>query len=142
MTHEDIKEVIEQFRQGALNAKEAGFDGIKLHGAHGYLVANKRTDEYGGSVENRSRLCLELIDILIEIFGADKVEINLSPVSKFQSMSDSDPISLYSYLIPELDKRGIAYIQIREIEDAHRTGDEDKQLTDFARLFIHCLREQ
>jgi len=140
MTHEDIKEVIEQFRQGALNAKEAGFDGIELHGAHGYLVdeflrdgANKRTDEYGGSVENRSRFCLEIIDILIEIFGADRVGIKLSPVNKYQSMSDSDPVTLYTYLLQQLDKRGIAYIQIREMEDSAKTGDEDKKLLELCK---------
>jgi len=135
MTHEDIKEVIEQFRQGAINTKEAGFDGIELHGAHGYLVdqflrdsANKRTDEYGGSIENRCRFCLEVIDALIEVFGAGRVGIKLSPANAFQSMSDNDPLALYSYLLQQLDKRGIAYVQLRENESPGQPGSDDKQL--------------
>ena len=86
MTKEEIKEVIQEFRKGAENAKKAGFDAIMLHGANGYLVdqflrdwTNKRTDEYGGSIENRCRFALEVLDELIAVFGKDRTGIRLSP---------------------------------------------------------------
>lgn len=124
MTQEDFEIVRQQFRRSALFAKEAGFDGIELHGANGYLIdqflrdgVNQRTDEYGGSIENRSRFPLEIIDIFIEVFGAKRVGIKLSPVSRFQDMYDSNPIALYSYLLQQLDKRGISYVQLMEPRD-------------------------
>jgi len=123
MTKDDIKEILEQFRQGAMNAKEAGFDGIELHGANGYLIdeflkdgTNHRTDEYGGSVENRVRFPLQVMDILIEVFGASRVGIKLSPVGRYQDMYDSDPFTLYRHFLTELDNRKIAYVQFREPE--------------------------
>jgi len=124
MTLEDISIVLEQYRQAAINTKEAGFDGIELHAANGYLVdqflrdgTNTRTDQYGGSIENRARFALQAIDILIEVYGAKRVGIKISPVGRYNDMYDSDPLALYSYLLQELDKRGIAYVQIREPED-------------------------
>ena len=109
MTIEEIKQVVKEFRQGAENAKEAGFDGVQLHGAHGYLIdqflrdgANKRHDEYGGSVENRSKLCLEVIDELINVFGAGRVGIKITPIGRLNDMFDSDPLTLYRYLLGEL----------------------------------------
>ncbi len=143
MTKEDIRMVLEEFRQGALNAKEAGFDGIELHGANGYLIdgflrdgTNQRTDEYGGSAENRSRLPLEIMDALIEIFGAGRVGIKLSPVGRYQDMYDSNPIATYGYLLSELDKRGIAYVQLREPEAAASKLDLGaKQIAEVAKTF-------
>jgi len=121
MVKEDFELVRQQFRQGALNAKEAGFDGIELHGANGYLIdqflrdgVNQRTDEYGGSIENRVRFPLEIIDILIEVFGAKRVGIKLSPVGRYQDMHDSDPVALFAHFLGELDKRGVSYVQIME----------------------------
>ena len=121
MVEEDFETVRQQFRQGALNAKEAGFDGIELHGANGYLIdqflrdgTNHRTDEYGGSIENRCRFPLEIIDILIEVFGAKRVGIKLSPVGRFQDMYDSNPVPLFAYFLGELDKRGVSYVQFVE----------------------------
>jgi len=117
MTKDDIKKVIEQFRQGAINANEAGFDGVELPGANGYLVdnflrtsANQRKDEYGSSAENRSRFCLEVIDALISVFGAKRVGLKLSPVGRYQDMFNENPLETYSYLLKQLDKRGIAYV--------------------------------
>jgi len=90
MTHDDIKNVIEEFRQGAIRAKAAGFDGLELHGSNGYIVdqflrdsCNKRTDEYGGSHENKARFLLEVLDALISVFGADKVGTKLSPLVNY-----------------------------------------------------------
>lgn len=131
MTKEDIKIVLEQFKKGALNAKKAGFDGIELHGANGYLVdeflrdgSNHRKDEYGGSVEKRARFCLEAIDILIDVFGRNRVGIKLSPVGRYQDMYDSNPLATYTYLLQELDKRGIAYVQLVEPGDKNTSSEQ------------------
>lgn len=119
MSENDIEEVLEQFRVGAQNALKAGFDGIELHAANGYLIdqflrdaVNKRTDNYGGSYENRCRFPLQVMDILIDVFGADKVGIKISPVGRVNDMFDSDPIPLFTYFVKELNKRKIAYIEI------------------------------
>lgn len=131
MTKEDIKMVVDQFRQGALNAKKAGFDGVELHGANGYLVdqflrtsANQRTDEYGGSAENRARFCLQVMDALIGVYGANKVGIKLSPVGRYQDMYDTDPLETYTYVVKELDKRGIAFIEFVEADSAGEAQGE------------------
>lgn len=106
MTVEEIKQVVKEFRQGAENAKKAGFDGLELHGANGYLIdeflrdgANQRKDLYGGSPENRCRFPLEVMDQLIEVFGKDRVGIRVSPVGRFNDMFDSQPLETYSYLL-------------------------------------------
>jgi N-ethylmaleimide reductase len=119
MTEEDIKEVINQFIVCAKNALKAGFDRIELHGANGYLIdqflrngVNKRTDKYGGSIENRCRFPLEVMDGLISVFGNDRVVIKLSPVGRYNDMYDSEPVELYSYFLQELDKRKIAYVEL------------------------------
>jgi N-ethylmaleimide reductase len=119
MTKEDIQEVLTQFRKGAENAKKAGFDGLELHAANGYLVdqflrdaVNQRKDEYGGSVENRCRFALEVMDNLIDVFGADKVGIKVTPTGRFNDMFDSDPVALYTYLFSELNKRNVSFVEI------------------------------
>ena len=105
----------------ALNALAAGFDGVQLHGAHGYLVdqflrdgSNKRTDEYGGSIENRSRLCLELLDVLISVWGPERVSIKISPFINYVSMYDSDPMALYGYLIEKFNEKKLAWMEVNE----------------------------
>lgn len=119
-THE-LPGIIEQFRQGAKNAKEARFDGVEIHGANGYLLdqflrdgTNKRSDIYGGSVANRARLPLEVTDAVIDVWGADRVGFRVSPHSNFNSMFDSDPAQTFSYLTGELSKRGLAYLHVVE----------------------------
>jgi len=121
MTLEDIAQVKKEFKQAAINAKKAGFDGVEIQGANGYLVdqflrsaTNQRSDIYGGSVENRARFCLEVIDDLIEVFGKGRVGIKLSPVGRSMDMFDEDPKATFGYLLTELDKRGIAYVQLME----------------------------
>ena len=121
MTLDDIKLVKQQFKEAALLAREAGFDGIQLHLANGYLLdqfiqdsTNKRTDDYGGSIENRCRFCLEIIDELISIFGKGRVGIRISPVGRFQDMFDSNPVETYTYLLKRLDEKGIAFVEIIE----------------------------
>src|SRR5580692_5052276 len=115
----EIGGIVEQFRTGAANAKAAGFDGVELHGANGYLLdqftrdgANKRTDNYGGSVKNRVRLPLEVTEAVIGVWGADRVGYRISPNAAFNSMSDSNPVQTFSYLAEELNKLGIVYLHV------------------------------
>jgi N-ethylmaleimide reductase len=116
---QELPGIVQQFRRGATNAKDAGFDGVELHGANGYLLdqftrdgTNKRTDIYGGSIENRARLPLEVTDAVIDVWGHDRVGYRISPNGPSNSMSDSDPVSTFSYLTEQLDARKIAYLHV------------------------------
>jgi len=115
----EVKQVVSDYRQAALNAIEAGFDGVELHAATGYLPnqflaesSNLRTDEYGGSIENRSRFIIEVMQALTDAVGEGKAGIKLSPCIPYNSILDSDPLATYTYLIKELDKLPLAYIQL------------------------------
>lgn len=115
----ETKQVIQDYKQAAINAIQAGFDGVELHAATGYLPnqflaesANVRTDEYGGSIENRSRFILEVMQEMTAAIGEDKVGIKLSPSIPYNSIIESDPIATYSYLIKELNNLPLAYIQL------------------------------
>jgi N-ethylmaleimide reductase len=115
----EIPGIVAQYRSGAENAKAAGFDGVEIHGANGYLLdqftrdgSNKRTDAYGGSAQNRARLPLEVTQAVIEIWGADKVGYRISPTGSFNSMSDSNPVATFSYLTEQLNRLGIAYLHV------------------------------
>lgn len=117
----EIKEIVEQFYKGAENAKKAGFDGVEIHGANGYLLdqflqdsTNHRTDSYGGSLENRARLLLEVTDAVIEVWGADRVGIHLAPRADAHDMGDSDLLATFTYVAKQLGKRNIAFICARE----------------------------
>jgi len=117
----EIKEVVQQFRQGAANAMRADFDGVEIHGANGYLVdqfirdgANHRTDAYGGSIENRCRFALEVVDACVAEIGAGRVGIRLSPLTPFNDLTDSDPQAVFGYLVEQLNQRGIAFIHFTE----------------------------
>jgi 2,4-dienoyl-CoA reductase-like NADH-dependent reductase (Old Yellow Enzyme family) len=118
---EEIAGVVEAYRKGAENAKKAGFDGVEIHGANGYLLdqflqdsSNQRTDQYGGSVENRARLMLEVTDAVIGVWGADRVGMHLAPRRDAHDMGDSTPAETFGYVARELGKRGIAFIAARE----------------------------
>ncbi|HEX2750693.1 MAG TPA: alkene reductase [Verrucomicrobiales bacterium] len=131
---EEIPGIVEAYRQGAANALEAGFDGVEIHGANGYLLdqflqdsTNRRTDEYGGSVENRARLMLEATDAAISVWGADRVGMHLAPRGDAHGMGDSDPLATFSYVARELGKRRIAFICAREALGAGRIGPELKK---------------
>lgn len=120
-TKEDIQQVIADFKKAAERAKQAEFDGVEIHGAHGYLIdqflkdgCNKRTDEYGGSIENKARLCLQVIDAVIEVFGSDRVGIKLTPICESHGMTDSDPFGLFDYLIEQFNARSLAFIEVNE----------------------------
>lgn len=117
----EIAGIVSDFKKGAENAKKAGFDGVEVHGANGYLLdqflqdgSNKRTDQYGGSIENRARLLLEVVDSAISVFGKGRVGVRLSPYGTFNNMHDSDPIALFTYVFDELNKRQIAYVHVIE----------------------------
>lgn len=121
LTTTEIKDVVQQFRQAAANAIRAGFDGVEIHGANGYLVdqfirdgANQRTDEYGGSIENRCRFALEVVDACVAEIGAGRVGIRLSPLTPFNDSFDSNPQAVYGHLVEALNKRGIAFIHFIE----------------------------
>lgn len=116
---QEIPGVVQQFRRGAENAKNAGFDGVEIHGANGYLPdqftrdgSNKRTDDYGGPIENRARFPLEVTDAVIDVWGSDRVGYRISPNGSYNSMSDSNPLATFSYLAGELDARKIAYLHV------------------------------
>ncbi|MGI4788302.1 MAG: alkene reductase [Janthinobacterium lividum] len=117
----EIPGVVQQYADAAQNAKNAGFDGVEVHGANGYLLdqflrdgSNQRTDEYGGSIENRARLMLEVTKAVIKVWGADRVGIRLSPYSNFNDMHDSDPIATFTYVAQKLRGLGITYLHVIE----------------------------
>ena len=118
---QEIPQIVAQFRQGAENAQVAGFDGVELHGAFGYLidqflqdVSNHRTDEYGGSIANRSRFLLEVVGAVAEVWGGAGVGIKLSPSNTFYGMGDSEPEATFGYVIKTLNQFGLAYIHLME----------------------------
>jgi N-ethylmaleimide reductase len=121
----EIPEIIEQYRQGAENALQAGFDGVEVHGANGYLLdqflrdgTNHRTDEYGGSLENRARLLLEVTEAVTGVWGAHRVGVRLSPSGTFNDMHDSNPLATFSYVTEALNRFGLAYLHIIEANEA------------------------
>jgi 2,4-dienoyl-CoA reductase-like NADH-dependent reductase (Old Yellow Enzyme family) len=118
---EEVPQVVEAFRQAAENAQAAGFDGVEIHGANGYLLdqflqdkINHRTDRYGGSVENRARLHLEITDACVSVWGADRVGMHLAPRCDSNDAGDSNPAATFGYLAGELARRKIAYLFLRE----------------------------
>jgi N-ethylmaleimide reductase len=117
----EIPGVIDAYRQAARNALEAGFDGVEIHGANGYLIeqflqshTNLRTDQYGGSIENRVRFLMEVTEAVIEVWGADRVGVRLSPYGVANGSGEPDPMPLYSHAIKSLDRLGLAYLHFVE----------------------------
>lgn len=118
---DEILAIIEEFREGAARARRAGFDGVEIHGANGYLPdqflqdgTNQRTDEYGGSIKNRARFMLDVTDAAISVWGADRVGVRLAPSGTYGSMSDSNPQATFGYVTEQLDRRKIAYLHVIE----------------------------
>jgi N-ethylmaleimide reductase len=121
LAEDELPGIVEQFRGAAANARAAGFDGVEVHGANGYLLdqflqdgTNKRTDRYGGPIENRARLLLEVVDAVAAEIGASRMGVRLSPWGKFNGTSDSFPGALYDRVTTELNRREIAYIHLIE----------------------------
>ncbi|MDA7087232.1 alkene reductase [Pseudomonas sp. SA3-5] len=138
---EEIADIVEAYRQGAENAKAAGFDGVEIHGANGYLLdqflqdsTNQRSDRYGGSLENRARLMLEVTDAVISVWGAGRVGMHLAPRADSHDMGDSQRAETFTYIARELGKRGIAFICAREKEADDSLAPSLKQA--FGGVFI------
>ncbi len=117
----ELPGIVADYVQAAENARAAGFDGVEVHSANGYLLdqfledkVNHRTDHYGGSIENRARLLLEVVDAVVEIWGKGRVGVRLSPYGKFSDMGDSNPEALFTYVLQQLSQRGIAYAHVIE----------------------------
>lgn len=121
LTTQEIPGVVEQYRQGAINALDAGFDGVQIHAASGYLIdqflrdgVNKRTDAYGGSPENRVRFLLEVTDAVCAAIGGERTSVRLSPFTVTWDCSDSDPRTVFCHAVAELDKRELAFLEVVE----------------------------
>jgi 2,4-dienoyl-CoA reductase-like NADH-dependent reductase (Old Yellow Enzyme family) len=132
---EEIPGIVEAYRKGAENAKAAGFDGVEIHGANGYLLdqflqdkTNQRTDRYGGPIENRARLMLEVTDAVVSVWGAGRVGMHLAPRCDAHDMGDSDPLATFGYVARELGKRKIAFICARESVKEPRLGPKLKAI--------------
>ncbi|WP_207099652.1 alkene reductase [Paracoccus shandongensis] len=118
---DEIPGIVEAYRKGAENAKRAGFDGVEIHGANGYLIdqflqdrSNHRTDQYGGPIENRVRFLNEITDAVIGVWGADRVGLHLAPRGDSHDMGDSDPRALFTYVARQMRDRGLAFLCLRE----------------------------
>ncbi len=140
----ELAGIIEQFKHGAKNAKAAGFDGVEVHGANGYLLdqflqdgTNRRSDSYGGSIENRARLLLEIVDAVVEIWGRGRVGVRLSPFGSFNDMHDSNSSVLFGHVLKELDARKIAYVHLVEPRASLSESEADKavDVVDVAKTF-------
>ncbi|AVR96515.1 alkene reductase [Pseudoduganella armeniaca] len=141
LTTEEVAGVVAAYRLGAENAKKAGFDGVEIHGANGYLLdqflqdsTNQRSDQYGGPIENRARLMLEVTDAAIAVWGADRVGMHLAPRRDAHDMGDSDPKTTFTYVARELGKRKIAFICAREAVGEDSLGPLLKQ--EFGGVYI------
>ena len=141
---DEIPRYVDMFRLAAQHAKQAGFDGVQIHGAHGYLIdnflrngVNARTDAYGGSVPNRARFLLEVTDAAISVWGAGRVAVRISPLVPFNDMVDSQPETLVTYVAQELTRRTVAFLEIRH-ED-HALPEEQAILTVARRHFYGVL---
>ncbi|WP_437688216.1 alkene reductase [Sorangium sp. So ce176] len=139
-THE-IPGVVAQFEDGARRARAAGFDGIELHAANGYIIdqflrdgVNQRTDSYGGSVENRARFLLEIVDAVTGVFDPDRVGVRVSPLGGYNDMSDSNPKAIFGHVAAELSARKLAYLHVVEPVDG--------QAEDAAGRVMPLLRER
>ncbi len=138
---EEIADIVEAYRVGAENAQAAGFDGVEIHAANGYLLdqflqdsTNTRTDQYGGSIENRARLLLEVTDAAIKVWGAGRVGVHLAPRADSHDMGDSDLAATFGYVARELGKRGVAFICAREKEGEDSLSPQLKEA--FGGVFI------
>jgi 2,4-dienoyl-CoA reductase-like NADH-dependent reductase (Old Yellow Enzyme family) len=130
----EIPAIVGAYRQGAQNAQAAGFDGVEIHGANGYLLdqflqdtANHRTDLYGGPIENRARLMLEVADAAISVWGPGRVGMHLAPRSDSHDMGDSNPAATFGFVARELGKRRLAFLCVRESLAPTRLGPELKK---------------
>ncbi len=143
----EIPGIVALYAEGAKNAKAAGFDGVEIHGANGYLIdqflrdgVNKRTDAYGGSIENRARFLFEVVEAVIKVWGKDRVGLRLSPSTSFNAMSDSDPAKLFAWVAEKLSTSGLAYLHCTEGDESDlRHGGQIVDLLPIRKAFIGTL---
>jgi 2,4-dienoyl-CoA reductase-like NADH-dependent reductase (Old Yellow Enzyme family) len=135
LAREEIPAIVEAYRVGAENARRAGFDGVEVHGANGYLLdqflqdkTNTRTDDYGGSIENRARLMIEAVDACIGVWGAGRVGLHLAPRGDAHDMGDSNPLATFGYVADQMRVRKIAFLCARESLGSKRIGPQLKTL--------------
>ncbi|KAI8350129.1 hypothetical protein BD560DRAFT_376506 [Blakeslea trispora] len=136
LTVEEIKQLIQDYRQAAINAIEAGFDGVEVHGANGHLIdqftnsgTNNRTDQYGGSIENRARFALEIIDAIAGAIGVERTAIRFSPGSEIHDIHDETPVQTWSYLASQLQQNhpDLAFLHFIESQGDF-IGDDDNEV--------------
>ncbi len=135
MTAADIDKTIDEYRAAARLARAAGFDGVEVHGANGYLIdqflrdgSNKRDDDYGGTPANRARFLTEAVQAAVDVFGADRVGVRLSPTGAFNDMADSDPAATFGAAIDALNPMGLAYLHVVESFPGEDQSDDDAKL--------------
>lgn len=139
----EISDIVDQFKQAAANARAAGFDGVEIHGANGYLLdqfirdgSNRRTDSYGGSAENRARLCIEVTDAVVDVWGGDRVGVRLSPSGTLNDMSDSNPTATFVHLAERLGRFNLAYLHVVDALDGDiRHGARVVALADMRKAY-------
>jgi 2,4-dienoyl-CoA reductase-like NADH-dependent reductase (Old Yellow Enzyme family) len=138
---DEIAEIVEAYRRGAENAMAAGFDGVEIHGANGYLIdqflqdsTNRRDDHYGGSIGNRARFMMEVTDAVISVWGAGRVGMHIAPRGDAHDMGDSNPEALFTHVARELGRRGLAFLCARESHDRPALGPMLKR--EFGGVFI------
>ena len=134
---DEIPAYVEHFRQAAIRAQAVGFDAVEVHGAHGYLIdqflrdgSNDRDDAWGGSLANRARFLLAVVDAVSGVFGADRVGVRISPLSDYNDMVDSDPPALVRHVAHELDRRGLAFLDLRHVD---QSAPAERELARIAR---------
>ncbi len=132
----EISAIVQDYARAAALAKEAGFDGVEIHGANGYLIdqflrdgSNQRTDRYGGSVENRARFLLEVTDAVVSAWQPERVGLRVSPTSNFNGQSDSNPEALYTHVAKELNRFGLAYLHVLEALPGHMLAAPGPRVT-------------
>jgi len=149
LTTEEIPDIVEQFRSGAQNAKLAGFDGVEIHAANGYLLdqfirsnSNTRTDQYGGSIDNRLRLPMQVVEAVIDVWGTERTGIRVSPTGSFNGVHDDDPVATFGRFAELLNDTGIAYIEVVEdsFQGNHASGRPEEVIdvirSGFRRTYI------
>src|SRR3984885_10630392 len=143
LTIPEIADLVESFRTAAIRGKQAGFDGVELHAANGYLFdqflqdgSNKRTDIYGGSFENRARFLIEATQAVTSVWGSDRAAVRLGPSGTWGDMSDSNPEALFSYVAEELAKLNLAYLHLIEPRVLGNVDDESKDQNPVAAQLI------
>jgi N-ethylmaleimide reductase len=147
LTLEEIPNIVDQYRTAAKNALAAGFDGVEIHSANGYLLdqflrdgSNQRTDNYGGVLENRCRLLLEVVAAVTRVWGAERVGVRLSPSGTFNDMSDSEPEKLFVYVLGQLNRFDLAYLHIVDaLESDIRHGAKVVELAALRRAYLGTL---